>query len=80
MAAAKNAEKRLLGDAPKLDADSIATMKTRGLTVTTLDPKSAGGVPCRGRGLVKTMRGKMVPADVYDAAVRERDAFRKTKK
>ena len=33
----KDIEKRLLGDAPKLDADSIATMKTRGLTVTTLD-------------------------------------------
>ena len=48
MAAAKNVEKRLLGDAPKLDADSIATMKTRGLTVTTLDPKTAGELPRRG--------------------------------
>ena len=29
---------------------------------------------------VKSMRGQMVPADIYDAAVRERDAYRKTQK
>jgi hypothetical protein len=28
---------------------------------------------------VTTMRGNMMPADIYDAAVRERDAFRKRK-
>jgi TRAP-type C4-dicarboxylate transport system substrate-binding protein len=80
MAAAKNAEKRLLGDAPKLDADSIATMKTRGLTVTMLDPKTAASFRAEADAFVKTMRGQMVPADIYDAAVRERDAFRKTQK
>jgi TRAP-type C4-dicarboxylate transport system substrate-binding protein len=80
VAAAKNAEKRLLGDAPKLDADSIATMKTRGLTVTTIDPKTAASFRAEADTFVKTMRGQMVPADVYDAAIRERDAFRKTQK
>jgi TRAP-type C4-dicarboxylate transport system substrate-binding protein len=80
MAAAKNAEKRLLGDAPKLDADSIATMKTRGLTVTSLDPKTTAAFRAEAEGFVKSMRGQMVPADVFDAAVRERDAFRKTQK
>src|SRR5262245_6485543 len=80
MAAAKNAEKRLLGDAPKLDADSIATMKTRGLTVTSLDPKTTAAFRAEADGFVKSMRGGMVPADVFDAAVRERDAFRKTQK
>ena len=80
MAAAKTAEKRLLGDAPKLDADSIATMKTRGLTVTMLDPKTAASFRAEADAFVKTMRGQMVPADIYDAAVRERDAFRKTQK
>jgi TRAP-type C4-dicarboxylate transport system substrate-binding protein len=73
-------ETRLLGEAPKLDADSVATMKTRGLTVTTLDPKAAASFRTEAEGFVKTMRGNMVPADVYDAAVRERDAFRKTQK
>jgi TRAP-type transport system periplasmic protein len=80
MAAAEAAEKRLLGEAPKLDADSIATMKTRGLTVTTLDPKAAASFRAEADAFVKSMRGTMVPADVYDAAVRERDAFRKTQK
>jgi TRAP-type C4-dicarboxylate transport system substrate-binding protein len=80
IAAAKNTEKRLLGEAPKLDADSIATMKTRGLTVTTLDPKMAASFRAEADAFVKSMRGQMVPADVYDAAVRERDAFRKTQK
>jgi TRAP-type C4-dicarboxylate transport system substrate-binding protein len=80
MAAAKNAEKRLLGDAPKLDADSIATMKTRGLTITSLDPKAAASFRSEADSFVKSMRGGMVPAEVYDAAIRERDAYRKTQK
>jgi TRAP-type C4-dicarboxylate transport system substrate-binding protein len=80
LAAAKNTEKRLLGDAPKLDADSIATMKTRGLNVTTLDAKNTASFRAEADAFVKTMRGGMVPADIFDAAVRERDAFRKTQK
>jgi TRAP-type C4-dicarboxylate transport system substrate-binding protein len=80
LAAATTLEKRLLGEAPKLDADSIATMKTRGLTVTTIDPKTAASFRAEAEAFVKTMRGNMVPADVYDAAVQERDAFRKTQK
>jgi TRAP-type C4-dicarboxylate transport system substrate-binding protein len=79
-AAADVLETRLLGEAPKLDADSVATMKTRGLTVTTLDAKTAAGFRAEAEAFVKTMRGQMVPADVYDAAVRERDTFRKTQK
>lgn len=79
-AAAKSAEARFLGEAPKLDADSIATMKNRGLTVNTPDPKALGTFRAEADRLVGTMRGTLVPADVYDAALRERDAFRKTKK
>ena len=55
-------------------------MKTRGLTVTTIDPKTVASFRAEAEAFVKTMRGNMVPADVYDAAVRERDAFRKTQK
>lgn len=76
--AAKNAEKRLLGEAPKLDADSIATMKTRGLTVNTPDAKTAAAFRAEADRLVATMRGTLVPADVYDAAVKERDTYRKS--
>lgn len=80
MAAAKNAEARLLGDAPKLDADSIATMKSRGLTVNTPDAKTLAAFRTESERLVTSMRGTLVPADIYDAALRERDAFRKTQK
>jgi TRAP-type C4-dicarboxylate transport system substrate-binding protein len=80
LAAAKTAENRLLGDATKLDADSIATMKSRGLTVNTPDAKAAAAFRAEAERLVASMRGSLVPADVYDAALREREAFRKTQK
>ncbi len=80
LAAARNAEKRLLGEAPKLDAESIATMKSRGLTVTTPDAKTLAAFRAESERLVTTMRGTLVPADVYDLALRERDAYRKTGK
>lgn len=77
--AAKAFEQRVMADAPKLDADSVATMKTRGLTVIGLDPKATAEFRTAADKLVATMRGEMVPADIYDMAVREREAFRKTK-
>ncbi len=77
--AAKAFEKRIMADAPRQDADSVTTMKTRGLTVTTLDPKAAADFRTAAEKLAVTMRGNMVPTDVYDLAVQERDAFRKTK-
>ena len=79
-AAAKSTEQRLLGEAAKLDATSIETMKTRGLTVNTPDPKALATFRAEADRLVATIRGTLVPADIYDAAVRERDTFRKTKK
>ena len=72
-------ERKVLADAPKLDADSVKTMTTRGLSVTTLDPKARAEFQAAAEQLTSTMRGGMVPADVYDMVVRERDAFRKTK-
>ncbi len=76
---AKGFEKKILGEAPKLDEDSVATMKTRGLTVTMLDATQTAAFRVEAEKLVTTMRGNMMPADVYDLAVRERDAFRKRK-
>ncbi|MGH9383177.1 MAG: TRAP transporter substrate-binding protein DctP [Vicinamibacterales bacterium] len=80
LGAAKSLEKRVLGETPKLDADSVATMKTRGLTVTTLDANAIAAFRVEAEKLVTTMRGNMMPADMYDAGVRERDVFRNTKK
>jgi TRAP-type C4-dicarboxylate transport system substrate-binding protein len=77
--AAKAFERRILGDAPKLDADSVATMKSRGLVVTAVDAKARAEFHAAAEKLVATMRGGMVPADIFDLAVREREAFRTSK-
>jgi TRAP-type C4-dicarboxylate transport system substrate-binding protein len=77
--AAKAFERRILADAPKLDADSVATMKSRGLTVTALDPAARAQFHAAAEKLLASMRGGMVPADVFDLAVAEREAFRTSK-
>jgi TRAP-type C4-dicarboxylate transport system substrate-binding protein len=78
--AAKAFEKRMNSEAPAQDASSVKTMASRGLTVTTLDPKALAEFRVAAERLVTSSRGTMVPADVFDQAVQERDAFRKTKK
>ena len=42
-------------------------------------PRRSAEFHAAAEKLVATMRGGMVPADIYDMAVREREAFRKTK-
>jgi len=77
--AAQAMENKLMGAAPKIDADDIAAMKSRGLTITDLDPKAAAEFHATAEQMIKSMRGGMVPADVFDMALAERDAFRKSK-
>lgn len=66
-------EKQLQADVPKGDGLATLVMQNQGLKIT------------RGTGpewqqianaLGATMRGKMVPPDIYDMALKERDAFR----
>jgi TRAP-type C4-dicarboxylate transport system substrate-binding protein len=78
-AAAQALEARVRSEAPAQDADSVKVMTGRGLQVMTLDAKNLGEFRAAANQLVSTMRGSMVPADVYDMAVAERDAFRKSK-
>ena len=78
-AAAQTMEKRVRAEAPAQDAESVKQMVARGLQVITLDPKAATEFRNAATQLVSTMRGSMVPADVYDMAVQERDALRKSK-
>ena len=54
-------------------------MTAKGLQVITLDPKAAAEFRAAATELITTMRGTMVPADVFDLALPERDAFRKSK-
>ena len=75
--AAEGVEQRLKVEVPKLDANAIATMTKSGLTVT-----KATGPEWRAQldGLAKTMRGEMVPQDIFDLASKARDEFRGQKK
>jgi TRAP-type C4-dicarboxylate transport system substrate-binding protein len=69
-------EKQLQVDVPKQDALAVAMMSAQGLKVT-----KAAGADWRNEAeiLSKTMRGEMVPPDIFDMAVKERDAFRQRK-
>jgi TRAP-type C4-dicarboxylate transport system substrate-binding protein len=72
--AAAGVEKRLRDQVPKQDADAVGQMTKRGLMVT-----KAAGAEWRAEAdaLAKTMRGEMVPRDIFDLASKERDAYRK---
>lgn len=66
-------EQQLQADVPKQDSLATLLMQNQGLKVT----KAAGtDWQQMGDSLAQTMRGKMVPPDVFDLAVKERDAFR----
>jgi TRAP-type C4-dicarboxylate transport system substrate-binding protein len=78
-AAAQALETRVRSEAPAQDAESVKVMASRGLQVTTLDPKALAEFRAAANQLVSTMRGTMVPADVYDLAMQERETLRKSK-
>ena len=74
LALAAAVQKRLEDDVPKTEAAAIAEMQRRGLAVT-----KASGAYWRKEvdGLAATMRGEMVPKDMFDLALKARDAYRK---
>ena len=74
LALAAGVQMRLEADVPKTEAAAIAEMQRRGLTVT-----KASGPEWRKEvdGLAATMRGEMVPKDMFDLALKARDAYRK---
>jgi TRAP-type C4-dicarboxylate transport system substrate-binding protein len=78
-AAAQALEKRVRSDAPAQDAESVKQMVARGLQVITLDPKAAAEFRSAATQLNQSMRGSMVSAEIYDMAVQERDAVRKSR-
>jgi TRAP-type C4-dicarboxylate transport system substrate-binding protein len=73
---ARAMEARLKVEIPRQDTASIEEMKKRGLTVTTAEGADWKTI---AQSFATSMRGTMVPADVYDLALKERDAFRQKK-
>ncbi len=74
---AAGVERRLRVEVPKQDESAVAQMAARGLTVT-----KASGAEWRTQAdaLGRTMRGEMVPPDVFDLATKAREEFRRQKK
>jgi TRAP-type C4-dicarboxylate transport system substrate-binding protein len=79
LAAASALEQRFMTEAPGLDAAAVKTMAARGLKVTTLTPAAMVEFRKTAEALVASMRGTTVPADMYDAAMQARNAYRKSK-
>ncbi|MGE3518476.1 MAG: TRAP transporter substrate-binding protein DctP [Vicinamibacterales bacterium] len=70
---ASAAEDRLRQDVPKQEALAVLLMQSQGLTMT----KATGPEWQQlADGLAASMRGSMVPADVFDLALQARAAFR----
>jgi TRAP-type C4-dicarboxylate transport system substrate-binding protein len=71
---ADGVERRLREAVPKLDENAVAMMTKNGLTVT-----KATGPEWKTQldSLAKTMRGEMVPSDIFDLAEKARNEYRK---
>jgi TRAP-type C4-dicarboxylate transport system substrate-binding protein len=74
LASAAAVQKRLQEEVPKQETASVAEMTRRGLIVT----KASGPEWSKEADLLATtMRGEMVPKDMFDLALKARDAYRK---
>lgn len=78
--AAQQMERQIQEQAPALDQKSIDEMKKTGaLKPVTLDSSDTATFRATVDKLTNTQRGVLVPADIFDLAVKERDAYRKAK-
>jgi TRAP-type C4-dicarboxylate transport system substrate-binding protein len=76
-ASAKAVEARLHKEVPNQDRFAVALMSNQGLKVTKAEGPEWKTEAAK---LADTMRGQMVPRDVFDLALKERDAFRQQRK
>ena len=66
----------LFVEVPRQDREAVAEMRERGLTVSAVAEPEAAALRAAAEALTKTWRGDRVPADVYDAALAARNAYR----
>jgi TRAP-type C4-dicarboxylate transport system substrate-binding protein len=74
-AAARAMQERLRTEVPQQDRDAVAQMEKRGLEVSV--PSDTAAWRDAGNRFAELMRGGYVPADLFDRARAERDAFRR---
>jgi TRAP-type transport system periplasmic protein len=75
-ASAQAVEKRLEKEVPNAERLAVALMAQQKLTVTKAEGPEW---KTEAEKLAITMRGKMVPREIFDLALKERDAFRERK-
>ena len=73
---AKAIEDRMWTEIPPQDRQAVEEMAKLGLTVNVVDAATLVGFRIAADELTASWRGRLVPADVYDLALRERNAFR----
>ena len=66
----------LFDEVPRQDQEAVAEMEKRGLTVSSVSEAEVGILRAGVDTLTATWRGDRVPADIYDAALAARSAFR----
>jgi TRAP-type C4-dicarboxylate transport system substrate-binding protein len=70
-------DQRLRIDVPKQDDQSIAEMEKRGLSIVRIGGTEKGAAFLDGaREYARAMRGALVPEEIFDLAMRERDSYR----
>lgn len=77
--AARAMETRIRSEIPALDANALGEMSKKKLQVIKLTPAATAEFRAAATDMVRTMRGSMVPNEIFDMALTERDAFRKSK-
>ncbi len=75
-AACQKLETRLKTEVPKQDTTAIVEMQKRGLTVVRVSAADQAKFRTTAEAFAAAERGSEVPADIIDAATRERDAYR----
>jgi TRAP-type C4-dicarboxylate transport system substrate-binding protein len=80
LAASADTEKQVNAAAPGMDSKAIDEMVKAGLQIIKLDSSQAGAFEAAANKAIASQRALLVPADVFDAAMREREAYRKARK
>jgi TRAP-type C4-dicarboxylate transport system substrate-binding protein len=74
--AARRAGERLRGEIRKMGDDAVEAMKKRGLKVISLDAATLAEWRREVEAAYPKLRGRLVPADLFDEVKRLRDEFR----
>jgi hypothetical protein len=62
---------------PRQDTPAVDEMRKRGLKVNPVSPTAVVEWRAAAEQFARGMRGAMIPVDILEMAMRERDAFRK---